>query len=160
MARRQRHLPDFARIPGRNNQSTAIRISPDIIGHFEDLINRIAVGCSPVTPLCTIDAPQIAIFVGPFVPDRDPVFIEKLDVGLTPQEPKKLENNRPKMHAFGRRNGETKRETNRAFAPKKERGPTPVRFSFGLPFSRTRRSKSWYWFTAYGSWFTVHHERS
>jgi hypothetical protein len=49
-----------------------------------------------------IDRPEIAVFVGPFVPDRNAVFLEIGDIGLALQEPQQLVDDRLEMQLLGR----------------------------------------------------------
>src|SRR5262249_7603521 len=48
----------------------------------------------PIPPLRAVNAAEISFFIGPFVPDRDAVLIEVLDVGVATQKPKQLVNDR------------------------------------------------------------------
>ncbi len=47
-----------------------------------DLIDVPAVGRAPGAPLRAVDGPQVALLVGPLVPDRDLVVAQVLDVGV------------------------------------------------------------------------------
>ena len=42
---------------------------------------------SPIAPLRAIDAAEVAVFIGPFVPDRDAVLVQVTNVGVTAQKP-------------------------------------------------------------------------
>ena len=51
----------------------------------------------PRTPLLSINRTEVAVFVGPFVPDPDFVFLEIADVGLSFEKPEELVNDRAKV---------------------------------------------------------------
>src|SRR4029077_12588869 len=48
-----------------------------------------------------IDRPEVAVLVGPFVPDRDAVLVEIFDVGIAAQEPKQLIDDRLDVQLLG-----------------------------------------------------------
>src|SRR5207302_5589418 len=62
-----------------------------------DLIYARAILAAPIHPLRAVDAAEIAIFVRPFIPDRDAMFTQKTYVRLAAQEPEQLVNDRFKM---------------------------------------------------------------
>ena len=74
------------------------RMSRDDIG---DLIDRAAVRRRPRAPLPAIDRAEIAVLVGPFVPDRDAVVVEIFDVGVAAQEPQQLVDDRFDVQLLG-----------------------------------------------------------
>ena len=47
----------------------------DHVDNFGELIHASSARSGPVAPLCSIDPPQITIFIRPFVPDRDFVVL-------------------------------------------------------------------------------------
>ena len=61
------------------------------------LVHGAAVGHGPRTPLLAIDGPQISIFVGPCVPNADPILLEVSDVGRPLEEPEKFVGHAPKV---------------------------------------------------------------
>ena len=63
------------------------RISAHDIG---DLIDRAAVRRRPRPPLLAIDRAEVAVLVGPFVPDAHAVVVEIFDVGVAAQEPQQF----------------------------------------------------------------------
>ena len=67
--------------------STAVGIVFDHVDDFGELVDVAAIGRGPVAPLRAVDAAEVAVFVGPFVPDRDFVFFEVADVGVALDEP-------------------------------------------------------------------------
>src|SRR5690606_31039214 len=49
------------------------------------------------SPLHAIDRPEFALLVRPRVPDRHSVSLEELDVGIAPEKPQQLVNDRPQV---------------------------------------------------------------
>jgi len=54
---------------------------------FQHLGNLVDAFVVPVAPLGTIDGAEVAIRVGPFVPDSDFVVVQILDVGVATEQP-------------------------------------------------------------------------
>jgi hypothetical protein len=102
VARRQRHLPDFTRIPRADNMPPAVGILFDLLDDLVNLIEGPSVGRAPVAPLRTINAAQAAVLVRPFVPDRHAVLVEIFDVGVAAQEPEQLVNDGLGVDFLGR----------------------------------------------------------
>ena len=101
MARRQRHLPDFANVPRTDDVPPAVGIFFDLRDDLVNLVDRAAVGGAPVAPLRAIDAAQITIAVGQFIPDRHAVLVEILGIGVAAQEPEQLVDDRFEVEFFG-----------------------------------------------------------
>ncbi len=101
MARRQRHLVDIGRIPGRDDQPPRIRIALDHLDDVRNLVDLAAVRRWPGAPLRAIDRPEIAIGVGPFVPDRDAIVVEIFDVGVAFEEPQQFMHDRLQRQPLG-----------------------------------------------------------
>ncbi len=66
-----------------------------------DLVDARAVAAAPVAPLRAVNAAEISVFVGPFVPNRDAVFVEIFDVGVAAQKPEQLVNDRLDVQLLG-----------------------------------------------------------
>ena len=66
----------------------------------------------------TINWPQVAIFVGPFVPDGHLVVVQILDIRIALEEPQKFMDNRAKMKLLCRQARETLGEVITALASK------------------------------------------
>src|SRR5690606_31025768 len=75
-----------------------------------DLIDLAAVGRAPLAPLRAVDRAEIAVLVGPFVPDRDAVAAQILDVRVACEKPQELVNDRAQMQLLRREQRETFRE--------------------------------------------------
>ena len=101
-------LFNIGRVPGRDDQAPAYRCGGIGLDRFDardqvgDLVDVPAVGGLPRTPLLAVDRPQFPIGVGPFVPDRDSVFLQVGDIRRTPQEPDQLVNDRIERQPLGR----------------------------------------------------------
>ncbi len=81
------------------------RESGVIANRVDDLCNLVddfAVGGAPGAPLRAVDRAEIAVFVGPFVPDAHLVFAQVGDIGITLEEPEQFVNNRMQMQFLGR----------------------------------------------------------
>ena len=98
VAGRKSHVGDLGRVPGRDDQAPAHRrggIGLDRLDprdQVRDLVDRLAIGCLPRTPLLAVDRTELPLRVGPLVPDRDPVFLEIGDIRRAPEEPDQLVN--------------------------------------------------------------------
>ena len=64
----------------------------------------------PTSPLVAIYRPQIATWVGPFVPDAHPVFAEIFDVGIALKKPEQFVNDGFEMDFLGGNQGESLRQ--------------------------------------------------
>ncbi len=84
MTRRQRHLTELADVPGADDDPARVRIRAQQLDRARDLIHGLAVGRRPTAPLLAVDGSEIAVLVGPFVPDRDTVLVQVADVRITP----------------------------------------------------------------------------
>ena len=87
MAGRERHEVEFRRIPGRNDEAAAGGVFLDVGDDAGDLIDDGAIESAPGAPLRAIYSPEVAVFIGPLVPDRNFVFAEVGYVGLAFEEP-------------------------------------------------------------------------
>ena len=101
MTWRQRHLVDISRIPGTDDQPPRIRIALDHVDHVGDLVDAAAVRRRPGAPLRSIDRAEIAIGVGPFVPDRNAIVFQILDVGVAFEKPQQFVNDRFQRQLLG-----------------------------------------------------------
>ncbi len=74
----------------------------DLTDQLRDLVDMAAVRCRPAAPLIAIDRAQVAIRVGPLIPDRDAVFLQISDIGRAGQKPDQLMNDGFEMQLLGR----------------------------------------------------------
>ena len=93
MTWRQRHFFDLTHIPGRHHKTSRVRIRFDLLQHPADLINVSSVGSGPGAPLIAVNGTQVAVFVGPLVPDRHTIFVERMNVRITFQKPEQFADN-------------------------------------------------------------------
>jgi hypothetical protein len=102
VARHQGHLRQLGDVPGRHDQPARVRVALDLLHHPADLVDLAAVAAGPVPPLLAVDRAELAVFVGPLVPDADLVFLQIGDVGLPAQEPQQLVDDRAQVQLLGR----------------------------------------------------------
>lgn len=107
MARRERHPVDFAGIPGADDVAAAVGILFEILDDAGDLIDGASLRGAPIAPLRAVDRPEVAVRIGPLVPDRDAVFLEVADVGVTLEEPEQLVNNGAEVQLLGGEQGKS-----------------------------------------------------
>ena len=67
-----------------------------------DLIEMAAVMGRPGAPLVAVDRAEVAVLVGPFIPDVDAVFLEIGDIGVAFQEPQQFVDDGLQMQLLGR----------------------------------------------------------
>ena len=82
VAGRQLHPLDVGHVPGRDDQAARIGIAADLLENPVDLVVNAPVRPLPGAPLLAVDRAEIAVGVGPFVPDRHAMRLEIGDVGL------------------------------------------------------------------------------
>ncbi len=100
----QSHLVDFAGIPGGDDVTAAVGIFANLFDDAINLIQRPSVGGAPVAPLCAVNTAEIAVGVGPFIPDGDAAFVEIFDIGVAFEEPEQLVNDGFEMQFLGGEN--------------------------------------------------------
>lgn len=102
MARRQRHFRQIDDIPRAYDEPARIGIPFDFLENLRELIDNGAVGRRPRPPLLTVDRPEFALLVRPFVPNRYAVIVQILDVRVAAQKPQELVHDRTRVKLFGR----------------------------------------------------------
>src|SRR5437762_7871559 len=107
MTRWQRHPADLGRIPCAHDESPALWIRFDLPDDVVDLIDAHAAFAAPIAPLRTVNTAEVAVIVGPFIPDRDPVFVEITNIRIAAQEPQHLVDNRFDVQLFRREQRES-----------------------------------------------------
>ena len=95
MAGRERHLRDVGDVPGADDVAAAVGVAADLLDDLRDLVDVPAVRSRPAAPLVAVDRPEVAVLVGPLVPDRDATVLQPLHVGVAAQEPQQLREHRP-----------------------------------------------------------------
>jgi len=99
------HEVEFRGVPGRDDEAATVRIFLNVLNNPVDLIDDGAVRAAPRAPLSAIDAAEVAVFIGPFVPNGDAVFAERADVGVSPEEPEEFVDDRAEVEFFGGEEG-------------------------------------------------------
>ena len=88
-------------VPGGHDQPAGIRFGANLLDHFADLVNHLAIGALPASPLFAIDRPKVTILQCPLVPDRDLPFLQPGVVGGAPQEPEQFVNDAAQVDFLG-----------------------------------------------------------
>src|SRR5574337_604766 len=101
MAGQQRHLRQLAHVPGADDQPARIGVAPNLLDHPADLVDRATVDGGPGAPLPPVDRTELAMFIGPFVPDAHAVLFQVGDVGVAAQEPDQLVHDRLQVQLLG-----------------------------------------------------------
>ena len=81
------HGRKIGRIPGADDQPARKGIAFDFREHVGELIDDAAVRSLPRAPLLAVDGPEIALGVGPFVPNADAMLFEIGNIGIAAQKP-------------------------------------------------------------------------
>ena len=110
VTRRQRHLLDIGRVPGRDNEAARVGIAANGGDDACDLIDDAAISCRPRTPLPAIDGAELARFVRPLVPNRNAMLVEIFDIGVASEKPKQLVDDRFEVQLFGSGEGKATRK--------------------------------------------------
>ena len=90
VAGRQSHTVDLANVPSRNQQAARVGIGLYLLDELGDLVDMAAVGATPRAPLAAVDGTEVAVGVGPFVPDGHLVVVKILDIGVATEEPEEF----------------------------------------------------------------------
>ena len=101
VAGRQRHLVELADVPGADHEAARLRVAAYLLHHAAHLVDGAAVGSGPRAPLGAVDRPEVAVGVGPGVPDVHVGLVERADVGLAAEEPQQLVDDRAQPQALG-----------------------------------------------------------
>src|SRR5690606_27820361 len=72
-----------------------------LVHHPAHLVDLAAVAAGPAPPLLAVHRSELALLVGPLVPDRDLVLAQVGDVGLALQEPQQLVHDRAQVQLLG-----------------------------------------------------------
>ncbi len=106
MAGGQRHFVDEGGVPGGYDEAAAVGIAFDLLDNVGDLVDMPAVGGGPGAPLVAVYGAEVAVFVGPFVPDGYVIFFQVADVGVAFEKPKQLVDDGAQVELFGGEQGE------------------------------------------------------
>jgi hypothetical protein len=96
------HLLDVRHVPGTDDVAAAVRVRFDAVDEAGDLIVRLRLRCAlPAPPLRAIDGTEVAVFIGPFIPNGDFVVAQVLHVGVSLQEPEQFMNDGAQVQLLG-----------------------------------------------------------
>lgn len=101
VARRQSHVWHLSHIPCAHYDATAVGGVLYLVDGLGYLVDMPALIIGPRAPLIAIDMAQIAVFVGPFVPNAHSVFLQIVHIGVALQEPEQLIYYRLQVHLLG-----------------------------------------------------------
>ena len=110
-----------------------VGVGAELVDELADLVDVPAVGRRPGAPLVAVDGAEVAVGVGPLVPDRDAAVLEPLDVGVAAQEPQQLAEDRAGVDLLGGHQREALGRSKRIWWPKTLSVPVPVRSPFSTP---------------------------
>src|SRR5436190_15913418 len=108
MARCERHLTELRDVPGADDETPACRIPFDLIDDAVNLIDDGTVSAPPVSPLRAVDAAEISVSVGPFIPNRDAVFVQVAHVRFAAEKPEQLVTDRFEMELLRGEEGKSR----------------------------------------------------
>lgn len=107
MAWAQVHVGQVSHIPCIHNYAPAVGVGFQLVQHVLYLVVCLTICSGPATPLVAIYRPQIALFIGPFIPYAYPMFFQPRNVGIALQKPQQFVDNRFQMHFFSSEQGKT-----------------------------------------------------
>ena len=123
----------------RDDVAAAVGVGADLLDHLRDLVDVPAVGRRPGAPLVAVDRPEVAVLVGPLVPDRDAAVLQPLHVGVAAQEPQQLGEDRPGVDLLGGHQREALRSGRTASGGRRRCG---CRCRCGRPSRHPRRGSA------------------
>ena len=100
-----------------------IRLVSEGLDEILYLIDFLAVRCAPVTPLIAVDRPELAVLVGPFIPDGHAALLQPVHVGVAAQEPEELIEDGLQMQLLRGEEGEAVLEAKAKLAPEHRQRP-------------------------------------
>jgi hypothetical protein len=125
MAWWQCHFPDFPWIPCRYYVATAERILDYPIDYVPQLINDPSVRGAPFSPLGTVHATQVPIFIRPLVPDFYAIVPQVLNIRIPADEPQEFVDDGLHCDEFRRNYRKTIPQVKTQLASKKPYGADP-----------------------------------
>ena len=106
----QSHLIDLGGVPGGHQHPSGVRIPLNCVDDHRKLVDGPSIRSRPGTPLMPINRAQVAVLIGPFIPDGDTVVLEILHVRISGDEPQELIDDRLQMYLFCRKEGKAFRQ--------------------------------------------------
>ena len=87
VARWQRHGGNLGHVPCAHNHASRVGVVAQLVHYLRNLVDGAAAVVGPGAPLVTVDGPQVAMLVGPLVPDAHTMLLQIAHVGVAMQEP-------------------------------------------------------------------------
>ena len=84
------HLVELRYIPCRDQVAARIRVILQGVKRLLDLVDVAPIRGGPRAPLHAVDRAQIAILIGPLVPDAHVIILQEFHIGIAAQEPQQL----------------------------------------------------------------------
>jgi hypothetical protein len=105
----QGHPVDFTGVPSHYQVPPRVRVAPQPMDQFRDLIDGAAVlvRCGEGAPLAAIDRAEFAGGIGPFIPDPHPVLLQVGDIRVAFDEPQQLVDDRAQVQFLGGQAGKS-----------------------------------------------------
>ena len=108
VAGREFHLVNLPDVPRADDVPARVGVPLKLCDDLVNLVHAAAVGRAPVAPLRAIDAAEVAVGVGPFVPDGHAALLQPLYVRLAAQEPEQFVEDGLEMKLLRGEGGETR----------------------------------------------------
>ena len=110
VARGQRHLVHLGGVPSGHQHSPGVRIPLNCVDDHRQLVDSPSIRSRPGTPLMPVNRAQVAVLIGPFVPNGDAMVLEILHVRISGDKPQELVDDRLQVHFFCRKEGKAFRQ--------------------------------------------------
>jgi hypothetical protein len=104
------------------------------VDELGDLVDGTAVRRRPAPPLITIHRSQLALFVGPLIPDGHAMILQVLHVAIALQKPEQFIDDRAQVQLFGRHRRETGRQIEAHLIAKNTQRPRSSAIFFANAF--------------------------
>ena len=123
-------------------RSVENRVAPQQLDGVGELVDATAVRRFPASPLLAVNRSQIAVGIGPFIPDGHALFVQVAQVSVAAQNHNNSCTIERRCSFLVVTSGNPVRKSKRSCAPKRLKVPTPVRSCLRVPSSNTRCNKS------------------
>ncbi len=133
VAGHESHAIQFTYVPGAYDDPPRIGVIPQHPDRLVDLIHGAPVPGRPRTPLGAVDRAEIAVLVGPLVPDRHAVVVEIRDVGVACEKPQQLVDDRLQMELLRRHEREAAAQIETHLVPENRQRAGPCTIVLARP---------------------------
>ena len=93
-------MVDVGHVPCTHNQTARVGVGLDVVYQLRYLVDVRAVRCRPRAPLIAVNVPQIAVGVGPLIPNAHAIVLQIFDIGVACQKPQQLVDYRFQVQFF------------------------------------------------------------